>query len=240
MTKELYLEDSYRFSCTSQIIALHELRNKVTVAQTVVYPGGGGQPADQGLIIAAGIQHRIIQLDKDEHNHAIYMIDGTLPESVKEIQIQIDEEKRRQHMRYHTLLHLLSGYFYQEFGALATSSQIATDYARLELTFSEDRLPEKLDQAELETYLNAVAQAGHPVSIRTVNKDLLAQSTGLLKTVKNLLPEHVAEVRVVKIRGIDEQACGGTHLHDTREIGAFQLLQLKNKGRLKKRIKVAL
>ncbi|MFB7637861.1 hypothetical protein [Peribacillus butanolivorans] len=41
-------------------------------------------------------------------------------------------------MQYHTLLHVISGYLYQYYNALAASSQIEKEHARLELSFSPE------------------------------------------------------------------------------------------------------
>ncbi|MGE7904744.1 hypothetical protein ACQKNS_10160 [Peribacillus sp. NPDC094092] len=45
-------------------------------------------------------------------------------------------------MQYHTLLHVIAGYVYQHYNALATSSQIEKDHARLELSFAPEVMEE--------------------------------------------------------------------------------------------------
>ena len=43
-------------------------------------------------------------------------------------------------------------------------------------------------------------------------------------------------VRVVEIEGFDAQACGGTHVHSTRELGRFSIFRTENKGKINKRL----
>jgi Ser-tRNA(Ala) deacylase AlaX len=45
---------------------------------------------------------------------------------------------------------------------------------------------------------------------------------------------------VVEIEGFDAQACGGTHVYSTREVGRFSINRTDNKGRNNKRFYVRL
>ena len=54
----------------------------------------------------------------------------------------------------------------------------------------------------------------------------------------DLLPKGITEVRTVEIIGLDLQADGGTHVHNTREIGSMKVVDYKSKGKINKRIYV--
>jgi misacylated tRNA(Ala) deacylase len=78
---------------------------------------------------------------------------------------------------------------------------------------------------------------------RLVQTDILPrqeafQIPDLIRTKINLLPEGIQEVRVVEIVGLDLQADGGTHVHNTSEIGHIRVLDYKSKGKINKRIYV--
>jgi misacylated tRNA(Ala) deacylase len=47
-------------------------------------------------------------------------------------------------------------------------------------------------------------------------------------------------IRIVEIKGLDRQACGGTHLASTGRSGAIKILKIDNKGRSNRRIKIGL
>ena len=62
----------------------------------------------------------------------------------------------------------------------------------------------------------------------------------LLRTKINLLPPNIQEIRTIDIRGLDLQADGGTHVANTREVGAIKVVGHESKGRSNKRIRIAL
>ncbi len=44
------------------------------------------------------------------------------------------------------------------------------------------------------------------------------------------------EIRVIDIVGFDLQACGGTHVRNTGEIGKIEVIKAENKGKNNRRI----
>jgi misacylated tRNA(Ala) deacylase len=66
------------------------------------------------------------------------------------------------------------------------------------------------------------------------------QIPDLIRTRVNLIPEGIAEIRVVDIEGIDQQADGGTHVANTREIGRVRITGSENKGKGNKRLEIVL
>ena len=60
----------------------------------------------------------------------------------------------------------------------------------------------------------------------------------LIRTKINLLPENIPEIRVVNIEGLDLQADGGTHVDNTREVGAIKVVGHESKGRINKRLRI--
>jgi misacylated tRNA(Ala) deacylase len=62
------------------------------------------------------------------------------------------------------------------------------------------------------------------------------QIPDLIRTKINLLPEGIQEVRTVELVGLDLQADGGTHVHNTSEVGHLRVVDYKSKGKINKRI----
>lgn len=60
----------------------------------------------------------------------------------------------------------------------------------------------------------------------------------LIRTKINLLPSGIPEVRLVDIKGLDLQADGGTHVHDTSEVGRIRVVGHESKGRINKRLRI--
>jgi misacylated tRNA(Ala) deacylase len=53
-------------------------------------------------------------------------------------------------------------------------------------------------------------------------------------------PTSAGRVRLVEIADVDLQACGGTHVRSTGEIGAVSVGKIENKGRQNRRINITL
>ncbi|PGD79885.1 alanyl-tRNA editing protein, partial [Bacillus wiedmannii] len=143
-------------------------------------------------------------------------------DSQQGVTLQIDWDWRFQNMRYHTLLHVISGYLYKHYNALATSSQIERDHARLELAFSPEII-EDIPFEELEQSLKNLLTISHDVYTKIIDREEAEQRDGIIKTVISLLPSSLNKIRLVQINDIDEQACGGTHVNNTTEIGNFSI-----------------
>ncbi|MGE8081392.1 alanine--tRNA ligase-related protein [Peribacillus loiseleuriae] len=132
---ELYAENSYIKECEVQIVSLNG--RLVVFDRTIFYPIGGGQPCDKGFIKQGDEIYEVVNVKKRD-GEIIHELDRPLQDTQQDIIMQIDWSWRFQNMRYHTLLHVISGYLYQHYNALATSSQIEKDHARLELAFSPE------------------------------------------------------------------------------------------------------
>lgn len=236
MTIELYTENSYVKECEAQIVSVDE---KFSVfEQTIFYPGGGGQPCDKGIIKQGDEIYEVVKVKKID-GEIIHELDRPLQDTQQAIIMQIDWSWRFQNMRYHTLLHVIAGYLYQHYNALATSSQIEMDHARLELAFSHETI-EKIPFEQLEQSIKKLLTQPHNVHTKTISRREAEQKEGTIKTIINILPASLDEIRIVQIHNIDEQACGGTHVNNTTEIGDFSIVKIQNKGATKRRIKIKL
>ena len=58
-----------------------------------------------------------------------------------------------------------------------------------------------------------------PIRVAILPRDEAFQIPDLIRTKINLLPEGIPQVRTVEIVGLDLQADGGTHVHNTSEVG---------------------
>ncbi|MGO1058643.1 alanyl-tRNA editing protein [Planococcus sp. FY231025] len=226
MTKELFLEDSYLKTCETEITAIDG--DKVSLDQTVFYPAGGGQETDTGVLIQNGQEIAVTKVKKEDGEIYHYVSE---PEKLRigPVNAQVDWQRRENLMKHHTLLHVIATVFNGERDSLCTGNQIYPDKARIDLTGISD-----LDQKEIDRLVDKVNEEiarNHPVSTRTLPREEAEGVSGAIKTVVNLIPESVKKVRLVKIDDIDEQACGGTHVRETGEIGRFVLDTTKNKGK---------
>jgi misacylated tRNA(Ala) deacylase len=166
-----------------------------------------------------------------------HRLEGETPSVGAIVHGEIDWERRYALMRHHTALHSMSGVIYQLYGATVTGGQMYTDRARMDFQLP-DLSQERLHQIEART--NELLAEGHPVSIRFLPREEAFQIPDLIRTKINLLPEGIREIRVVNIEGIDQQADGGTHVANTREVGRVKIAGSENKGKGNKRLEIVL
>jgi misacylated tRNA(Ala) deacylase len=93
---------------------------------------------------------------------------------------------------------------------------------------------------EIEEKLNIEMEAARDVKIRILPREEAFQIPDLIRTKINLLPESLTEIRIIEIVGLDIQADGGTHVANTKEVGPIRIVRHKSKGRINKRIEIAL
>jgi len=93
---------------------------------------------------------------------------------------------------------------------------------------------------EIEGKINAEVAAARPVRVRILPRAEAFQIPDLIRTKVNLLPEGITEVRTVEIVGLDLQADGGTHVANTSEVGPIRITDYRSKGRINKRLVIAL
>lgn len=93
---------------------------------------------------------------------------------------------------------------------------------------------------ELEAKARAEVAAARPTRVDFLPREEADREPDLIRSRVSLLPPSIAVVRVVAIDGLDLQADGGTHVASTSEVGELSLPSYKSKGRLNKRVELAL
>jgi misacylated tRNA(Ala) deacylase len=236
MTKLLYQTDSYMQSFEATVIDVDENNHGVILDQTAFYPGGGGQPADQGILKSGDVHFPVSSVRKIA-GKIVHQIsnESPLPLPGTQLQGQINWERRYSLMRTHTAMHILCGVVYRDYGASVTGGEMEPLKGRMDFEF--ETMHKDLVQ-EIELAINQEVASARPVKVSILPREEAFQIPDLIRTKINLLPEGIKEVRVVEIVGLDLQADGGTHVNNTQEIGRIRIMDYKSKGKINKRIYV--
>lgn len=234
MTETLYLEDSYLTTCESRVIGVDG--EKVVLDRTIFYPTGGGQAHDVGTLNQDGQAFEVYKVKKESGNIVHYVKNGEQLKPGK-VMVELNWERRYDLMRHHSLLHVLGAVMYDKYEALCTGNQIYPDRARIDFQGVHDLSDQELE--DIVTKTNTIIAENHPITTRSVSREEAERTPGAIKTAVSLLPPAIKTVRLVKIDGIDEQACGGTHVKETQEIGRLSITKVKSKGKNNKRLEVA-
>jgi len=236
MTERLYLRDAYLRSTTAQVEAVEMASEpggptRIRLDQTVMYPTGGGQPHDTGTL--GGLAVVGVSTIEGEVWHLVEGDD--LPSVGDEVEVVIDWDRRHRLMRTHTALHVLCGVIWNEWHVPVTGGNMEPLSARMDFEF--DPLPEGFATA-VEGLVNAELDADRPIEVSFLPRVEAVLDEDLIRTKVNLIPDTVAEIRVVDIVGLDRQADGGTHVHSTAEVGRIRVLKVENKGKGNKRVRL--
>ena len=234
MTESLFLAESYTKEFLAHVTELVE--DGVVLDRTAFYPGGGGQPYDIGLLRCGEEQFQVSRVGRKD-GKIIHQIPGPLPLVGTEVQGLIDWERRYLLMRTHTALHILCGVVWRDFGAKVTGGDMQPGTARMD--FELDQMSSQFAE-EVSGKINAEVTAARPVHVGNLTREEAEGEPDLIRTKINLLPAGILEVRTIDIAGLDLQADGGTHVANTQEVGVINVVGHESKGRINKRLRIAL
>lgn len=209
--------------------------------RTVFYPGGGGQPSDRGLILRTvdGRSWTVRGARKvdGEIVHELEPDGGDPPSAGDLVYVDLDWARRLALMRTHTALHVLCGVVWRDYGAQVTGGNMEPGSGRMDFEF-ETMSGDLVGQ--IEATVNEELRAARDVRVNVLPREEAFAIPDLIRTKVNLLPEGIEEIRTIEIVGLDLQADGGTHVANTREVGAIRVTGYESKGRINKRIRIAL
>ena len=213
----------------------------VVLDRTVFYPGGGGQPSDRGLLLRASDGRswtvRAARKAGGDIVHELEPADGGPPDRDDVLTVDLDWDRRFALMRTHTALHALCGVVWRDYGALVTGGNMEPGAGRMDFEFAT--MSGEL-VGEIEAKVNDELRRGRDVRVNVLPRDEAFAIPDLIRTKINLLPPGIAEIRTIEIVGLDLQADGGTHVANTTEVGGIRVTGYESKGRINKRIRIAL
>ena len=228
MTELLYLHDAYLREFDATVVAARD--DGVALDRTAFYATGGGQPHDTGVLADAAV------VDVRKEGDLVWnTLDGVVPSDGAAVHGKIDWERRHGLMRTHSALHILCGVIWQRWSTPVTGGNMEPLSARMDFEF--DPLPEGFG-AEVERIVNEAIAADHPIEVSFLARDVALRDDDLIRTKVSLIPDSVAEIRVVDIVGLDKQADGGTHVRSTSEVGRVTVVKTESKGKGNKRIRL--
>jgi len=236
-TERLYYSDSFLQTFTGAVTEVRELVDsrggpvwQLSLNRTAFYPTSGGQPFDRGHLSTSspdGTEQKISveQVEEDEQGTVWHFVRKPLAVGTP-VEGQIDWERRFDHMQQHTGQHLLSAALWRELQAPTVSFHLGEDTSTIDLASGPLT---HLSLERVERMANEIIGEDRPVTTRYVSRDeaeaMLA--AGHLRK----LPDRQGTIRLVDIAAFDQNACGGTHLRATGQIGGLQLRAVEKVSR---------
>lgn len=219
MTQRLYYHDSFLYDFEAEVREIPDgPRPAVVLDRTAFYPTSGGQVFDTGTISTDTNEDlKVTEVVEAEGGRVVHYLEAP-PKEIRpgtKIHGQIDPARRRDHMQQHTGQHVLSAAFVRLYSMPTVSFHMGNDYCSIDLdtpALSKDQV----EQAE--RLANEIILENRPVQIRFVTRDE-AGKLGLRK----IPPAERDELRLIDIHEFDLNACGGTHVNQTGQIGCILL-----------------
>ena len=228
----LCYSDSYLKECKSKVMEVND--HGVVLDQTIFYPGGGGQPSDNGKLILENNEYLVNGLKRID-GQIVHLIEGAKPEINSEVNSLIDWDKRYKLMRTHTALHILCGVIWRDYSASVTGGDMKPLAGRMDFELEEMSVD---FSNEVEEKINREVSEKRNIKIYQLPWNEAFQIPDLIRTKINLLPKGIEFVRIVDIEGLDLQADGGTHVQNTSEVGYIKMIGHESKGKSNKRLRI--
>jgi misacylated tRNA(Ala) deacylase len=232
MVEELFRQDSYLKEADAVVTALQE--RGVRLDRTNFYPTGGGQPGDTGLLRWDGGEAAIVDTLKADGGDVLHVLAPEAPRPAIGIRVRavLDWDRRYRHMRMHSALHVMSAVIKGN----VTGGQVGADKSRLDFNLEGD-VPAKEWVTE---EINKLLAVDLPIVPQWITDAELEARPELVKTMSVRPPIGAGRVRLLSIEGVDLQACGGTHVARTSEIGRVECTKIENKGKMNRRFIITL
>ncbi|HEX3335936.1 MAG TPA: alanyl-tRNA editing protein [Jatrophihabitans sp.] len=233
-THRLELDDASVREWDATVLA-SDPSSGIVLDRSAFYPGGGGQPPDEGVLLWGGVRTRIVGTRRGDELYLLPAEDDPVPPVGTAVRGALDDERRTALMRTHSGLHVLTGVVFRDFGALVTGGNMEPLSARMDFDLTE--VPADF-RDRVAAACNEEIARDRPIAVSTLPREEAFAIPDIIRTATNLLPPDIEVVRIVDIVGLDTQADGGTHVASTAMIGRVEVTKLENKGRGFRRLRI--
>lgn len=223
MTERLYYTDPFLQTFEARVVDVRTTANGTAVVldRSAFYPNSGGQPFDTGWLGSprAGdpSKLRVVNVEEDEATGEVlhYVEDVLGVQAGDALHGAIDAERRYDHRQQHSGQHVLSAAFEQLYDFATVSFHMGDESCTIDLA-TDAVTPAQIIAAE--KLSNQIVYEDRLVDIRFATPDE-ARSMG----VRKIPAAEREKLRLIDIAGFDLNACGGTHVRSTGQIGSILL-----------------
>jgi alanyl-tRNA synthetase len=195
---------------------------RVVLEQTLFYPEGGGQPSDEGALHVDDRTHQVRWVEKrgDIIVHHLEAEDVVVPAG-QVVKGLLDVRRRNAHTRHHTATHIVLAAARQVLGdhVWQSGAQKGTEMARVDISHFQRVTPEEL--SAIETRANEIVLEAYQVDKSFVERTEAERKYGFRLYQGGVPPGE--QIRVVRIADVDVEACGGTHVSNTAQVGSIRM-----------------
>jgi alanyl-tRNA synthetase len=228
-TDRLYYQGSFLTSFDATVTDIRlvsrtggEALWQISLDRSAFYPTSGGQPFDTGRLTATSRTGAVLEIpiddvEEDEAGEVWHLTSKPLVAGTA-VHAEIDWERRLDHMQQHSGQHLLSAIFSRELQVHTVSFHLGEQSSTIDLNTASIA---HASLERIERLANQIIAEDRQLSMRTVSNE---EAKALLAAGElRKLPERDGDIRIIEIDGTDLNACGGTHVRSTGQIGGLLL-----------------
>ena len=220
-TQLLFYEHPFEQVFEAQVLDMTEDGSAI-LDKTLLYPEGGGQPADHGTLEKAGQIFQVVDVQKSG-DVVLHKLDAPAGLAKGDrVTGKVDMRRRLAHARHHTATHLVHDSAKRVLGkhVWQAGAQKSEDRARLDISHYKRITEAELKAIELEANRRVMEIA--PVETQFLPRTEAEKLFGFELYQGGVPPGN--QIRVVRV-GTDIEACAGTHVTNTGMIGAIKILR---------------
>ncbi|AFZ33981.1 alanyl-tRNA synthetase [Stanieria cyanosphaera PCC 7437] len=194
---------------------------QIILDQTPFYAESGGQIGDKGYLSGDNLLIRIEDVQKESGFFVHYgkIERGTLAVN-DTVNATIDRACRRRLQANHTATHLLQAALRKVVDDSISQAGSLVDFDRLRFDFHCPRALKAEEIQQVEDLVNSWISEAHEADVNIMPLEE-AKAKGAIAMFGE---KYDSEVRVIDFPGVSMELCGGTHVHNTAEIGIFKII----------------
>ena len=218
VTEMLFYTDEDPLEFEARVLRVWE--GHVVLDRTSFYARGGGQEPDRGTVAGFDVT------DVEKHAGVIvHRLEGGTPQEGRTVRCRVESARRAGISKNHTGVHILNASARGVLGSWVWqhSAFKEEDHARLDITHHSSLTAEQVER--IEGAANGAVRQDLPVRIEQLDRGDAEQRYGFRIYQGGVVP--VRSVRIVSVGEMDVEACGGTHVKKTGEIGQIRITRTK-------------
>jgi alanyl-tRNA synthetase len=219
-TEQLYYQDQYMKAFEARVLKVID-GEYVALDKTCFYPEGGGQPADNGYLVFGKNKVAVVDVKKVA-NVILHKVDGVAPKEGSIVKGGIDWDRRYSLMKNHTATHVVNGAARRVLGqhVWQFGTQKGINRSRLDISHFRRLTLEEIHR--IETLANQVVLRDIPMETSWMPRNEAEKLYGFRLYQGGAIPGK--KIRVVKSGDWEVEACAGTHVKSTGEIGFIKIV----------------
>jgi len=220
-TEKIYYKDQYMKEFEAKVLKVVD-GEYVVLDKTCFYPEGGGQPADNGYLLFDGKKAEVVDAQK-VGRVIVHKLEGkTVPKEGSKIKGVIDWDRRYALMKSHTATHLINGAARRVLGQHVWQFGTQKGFESSRIDISHYRRLTLDEVYKIEELANQAVLQNMLVETVWMPRNEAESRYGFRLYQGGAVPGK--EIRVVKTGDWDVEACAGTHLQSTGELGFVKII----------------